>query len=769
MVGLPDGVSITSYTWDIPGGSPSSGGGSSISTTFNATGDYTATVCLTFSGGCVADCDFLPVEVGDIPTLTATIMPLDICLNENVVGNATSNLPNTEFNWYFEPPGGFVYGGIGMSSNEGYTYESEWQQPWNVLMVGDNNGCKDTVIIPVNVNPPAAQFSWARTCDPRTGVNFNANEDQGIFADSVAWFVNYDFANPIHVGDDISEADFFYDFGIIDQYYVTLIVGSSFTGCLDSQTYVVDLINALPNADIGPTSICPGQNVSFFDNNENILFWQWSFGDGDTSAILTQATTVNHTYNTSGIYNTYLFIEDITGCFDTLGPVPIYVGGGTAVIDGIFGSCFPPLNTGLLTANSSIFNFGAESADWVVELDGGGVDIVTGSLTAGPYIYNNNGTYVVQVTVYDSIGCSDDTTIILNVGDAVADFVSDVQNICPGDAVTFNNQSLGGNLSYFWDFGDGMGTSTEQDPVYIYVLTGQYDVTLTITDTIGGCFDTETKPVYINAVGTGFDFIGLPPLMANCPPLFVNFVMVPPADINDLDVVHWYFEESNEVPGGPDGQGWYDVILVVEVGGCRDSIYKDDYIFVGGQRGSFTFSPDTICAPDQVLFSQVDVDRTDSIFWDFGGGDVLNVSVSVDNITVTYDVLGVYHPVILLNNADCPAVAVDLGRSIYVSDIIADGKIDRVFLCDEGNIEFSDSSLVLADTATGDYITFLQWDFGDGTTSNISNPVHYYSGIFGEIDITLSLVTDFGCADDTTFTIDIYQTPNGQVHKSYQD
>lgn len=138
--------------------------------------------------------------------------------------------------------------------------------------------------------------------------------------------------------------------------------------------------------------------------------------------------------------------------------------------------------------------------------------------------------------------------------------------------------------------------------------------------------------------------------------------MVPPVPADQLDYVKWYFEESDEIPyegdelvgstsgqnfylqGGPDGNGWYDVILVVEVGGCRDSIYKDDYIFVGGQRGSFTFNPDTICAPDEVVFNQINVDRTDSIFWDFGGGAVLNADVSVDNIPVTYVNPGVYEP-----------------------------------------------------------------------------------------------------------------------------
>ena len=41
-----------------------------------------------------------------------------------------------------------------------------------------------------------------------------------------------------------------------------------------------------------------------------------------------------------------------------------------------------------------------------------------------------------------------------------------------------------GPLTYFWDFGDGVGTETGPTPSYTYVSAGVYDVTLTVTDDV---------------------------------------------------------------------------------------------------------------------------------------------------------------------------------------------------------------------------------------------------------------------------------------------
>jgi PKD repeat protein len=55
-----------------------------------------------------------------------------------------------------------------------------------------------------------------------------------------------------------------------------------------------------------------------------------------------------------------------------------------------------------------------------------------------------------------------------------------------GQPMNFINQTSGGMepITYFWDFGDSIGTSTEPSPTYIYTDTGIFTVTLITTDTL---------------------------------------------------------------------------------------------------------------------------------------------------------------------------------------------------------------------------------------------------------------------------------------------
>ena len=61
-----------------------------------------------------------------------------------------------------------------------------------------------------------------------------------------------------------------------------------------------------------------------------------------------------------------------------------------------------------------------------------------------------------------------------------AAFLSSRQVICAGDTIFFTDKSLATPDSWLWNFGDG-GTSTEQNPAYVFYGAGDYYVVLTAT------------------------------------------------------------------------------------------------------------------------------------------------------------------------------------------------------------------------------------------------------------------------------------------------
>lgn len=85
----------------------------------------------------------------------------------------------------------------------------------------------------------------------------------------------------------------------------------------------------------------------------------------------------------------------------------------------------------------------------------------------------------------------------------VANFTADVTSGAPPLTVQFTDTSTNTPTSWAWDFGDG-GTSTDQNPEYVYADPGVYDVALTATNGDGA--DTETKTGFI----TGLSDIAAP-------------------------------------------------------------------------------------------------------------------------------------------------------------------------------------------------------------------------------------------------------------------
>lgn len=67
--------------------------------------------------------------------------------------------------------------------------------------------------------------------------------------------------------------------------------------------------------------------------------------------------------------------------------------------------------------------------------------------------------------------------------------------------VQFTDESANEPTSWFWDFGDQVGTSYDQNPSYEYTQNGTYTVSLTSTNAYGE--DTEIKTAYITVADVG--------------------------------------------------------------------------------------------------------------------------------------------------------------------------------------------------------------------------------------------------------------------------
>lgn len=101
-------------------------------------------------------------------------------------------------------------------------------------------------------------------------------------------------------------------------------------------------------------------------------------------------------------------------------------------------------------------------------------------------------------------------------------------NVCLSDQTIFTDQTTGGvpaatppPYSYNWDFGDGVGSSTQQNPTYTYANAGSYNTTLSATDFASPApqSDSETKAVNVWAKPT----VNFSASQSTCPGMAVTF------------------------------------------------------------------------------------------------------------------------------------------------------------------------------------------------------------------------------------------------------
>ena len=113
---------------------------------------------------------------------------------------------------------------------------------------------------------------------------------------------------------------------------------------------------------------------------------------------------------------------------------------------------------------------------------------------ASPFV---STTYIVATTVAAE-ACVIYDTIRVNVFDVPnPDFHANVA--CVGEPTIFDDETVTYTTltGWFWDFGDGVGTSTEQNPSYTYENAGHYLVKL-ITESTNGCRDSAWQEITVN-------------------------------------------------------------------------------------------------------------------------------------------------------------------------------------------------------------------------------------------------------------------------------
>ena len=252
-------------------------------------------------------------------------------------------------------------------------------------------------------------------------------------------------------------------------------------------------------ADFSYDTICNGADTKFTDHSKgsgiNINKWKWDFGDGTNLEYLQFEENIFHNYLNSGTYEVSLIIISSYSSIEISDTIRKNVKVKERPIAGF-------VSDSVCRGNQTSFIDQSISIDdpiitWNWDFGNGS----TSSVKDPTYKYNSSGQYDVQLIVESLNSCKDTiSNQVLVYSLPQASFTNIVP--CVDQATHFEDITLIDSVvitKWNWNFGDTLSSgdvSTEQNPNYVYDFVGTYEVSLTVTDSVG-CMDNKKKTITV--------------------------------------------------------------------------------------------------------------------------------------------------------------------------------------------------------------------------------------------------------------------------------
>lgn len=174
---------------------------------------------------------------------------------------------------------------------------------------------------------------------------------------------------------------------------------------------------------------------------------------------------------------------------------------------------------------------------------------------------------------------------------------------------------------------------------------------------------------------------------------------------------------------------------------CNEGVFKFDFE-IGIVSADFTASPLSGCSPLTVTFTNT---GSNNFLWDFGNNDTTSTEI---NPVRTFTTPGIYPVSLIISNENSCNFADTIIKYITVSAALNAEFSNTIVPC-ENTVNFADLTI-------GNFpaVNTWQWNFGDGTTSNLQNPSHTYTAS-GTYTVQLIVSDSLGCSGvlDTVITL----------------
>ena len=517
--------------------------------------------------------------------------------------------------------------------------------------------------------------------------------------------------------------------------------------------------NIRPTAAFDPPNCTVGVACQFTDGSRDtdgtLSSWSWDFGNGATS---TEANP-SHTFATTGSHDVTLEVTDNAG--GTHGVTRTVTVGAAPNVPPTASFDSPSCTAGVACR----FTDGSRDTDGVLSTWSWDFGNGATSTEANPsHTFATAGSHAVTLEVTDEAGGTDAVTRTVTVEAApniqpTAAF--NPPSCTSGVACRFTDGSSdedGTVSAWSWDFGDG-GSSTRQNPSRTYAAEGSYSVTLGVTDNRGGSV-MVTHSVTVEAGSN------IRPTAAFDPPSCTAKAACQFTDGSSDEggtLSEWSWDFGNGA-GSTDANpshtfptsGSHSVTLeVTDDAGGTDAVTRTVTVEPAPNiRPTAAFDPPSCTSGVACRFTDgsSDEDGTLSAWsWDFGDGG----SSSQQNPSRTFADAGTYS--VALEVTDNAGGTDAVTRTVTVEarvNVLPTAAFNAPGCTVGVACQFTDGSRDEDGT-----LSAWSWNFGDGGSSNLQNPVRTYAEA-GTFSVTLGVTDDAGGTGNVTQTVTVEAKPN---------
>ncbi len=753
-------VGIVSHVWNFGDGTPN-GSGTNPSHTYTSSGTKSITYTVTNTFGCS---DVFTKTVTISPNPVVAISSNTVCLNltTQFTNSTTIGAPDNIAIWAWD------------FDNNG-TIDNTTQFPTNTytsvgthtaeLTVTTNNGCKDSLTIPVVVNDiQTGLFAASNAC--LNSVITLTNSTTVVAPNSITLY-SWDFgldAVPATATGFNPTLPTYTTSGIKN---ITLSLTAN-TSCTASITQTIEIF-AQPVANFSTTSVCQSTATAFTDLSTptgSMTAWAWDFANDGSIDNTTNAPT--NIYASSGTYSASLIVTSSNNCKDTV-VLPLNVWGHTIPDFSPTTVCFGTISTfSNLTNTTTNANVGG-TPTWIWNFGDGSPTYSSQNPT---YTYTSTVVYIytVTLTATSTNNCIDNIvkTVTVNVL-PTATFTP--VNACMNSNVVLNNTSsipAPDNISAFaWNFGIGssptMTSNVQNPPLLTYNSSGIKTITLTITaNTTCSASVTRTVDIYPQPVAN-FSTTSV------CQSTATAFTDLS-TPTGSITAWAWDFTNNTSIDNTtnaptniyPTSGTFTTSLIVTSSNNCQDTVVLPLNVW-GHTIPNFT--PDKVCFGTASLFTNLTDETTNdnvgsgtTYVWDFADG---SATTTIKDPSHTYTLGG-------NANAIYNVTLTATSFNNCIDDII---KIVNVYAVPTASFTSdsvclgSSSQMTDVSNGNGNVVDTYAWDFlSDGSIdiSGVSNPNFTFPAI-GNNNVTYTVSTTPApglVCSNTTNTITVWVNPN---------